>query len=86
LHRVRYAHDVAQATIYQGVMSAEIRAAQAAVANPIAHRFIGPDTDAVDNSCRHPTDHTHWNAEGSAEVARLWTTSLKPLLADIRPS
>ena len=71
---------LAQATAYQGLMSSEIRVAQAAVADPAAHRFVGPDTDAVDDSGRHPLDRTHWNSEGAAEVARLWSDALAPLL------
>jgi hypothetical protein len=70
----------AQASLYHRVMSPEIRTAQAAVARTAAHRYVGPDTDAVDASGRHTADCTHWNADGARTVARLWLESLAPLV------
>jgi hypothetical protein len=70
----------AQATLYQGLMSPTIRMAQGAVANSAKCRYVGPDTDMIDASGRHPADWTHWNSEGAHDVAQLWLEALVPLL------
>jgi hypothetical protein len=76
---------VAQATIYLGAMSPEIRAAQGDVADLRTHRYVGPDTDSLSDDYfnhryRDAVDLTHWSAEGAAKVAQLLANSLAPLL------
>ena len=67
---------VAQETYINGFTSAAVRAAQAAVVNPVNHVFAGPNLDLLGAGYRQPDD-VHFNfASGVPAVAGAWHASL----------
>lgn len=72
---------VAVQTQVNGVESAAVRAAQAAVVNHGAGVWAGPDADALYGAvcsglnCRN-ADNLHWSDAGSASYAAAWKTAM----------